>query len=510
MHSLTALLVVTTFWIANERRRLDLLVFVGALTFALPFGWENTLVGFQSAFYFLLLFSVLGLWLTTRYRAGSGSWYLGWLCALCGLFTAAGGIVLPLAIAAVASLKLVNDRRDWRESLISLAVAGVVLGVGIATASPPVPYHEPLRARTVAEFASALAGHLAWPWVDIPAASGLMWLPLVVLVLTVARRGRKTTSYERLIIGLGLWVALQAAALSYGRGAGTPVTGSRYQDFISLGFVANAMALVACLDRIQLGTWARRAAVTALASWLLVSSIGMHRLVGRALEDLSTWRQHWTAQAANVRRFVVTGDLTALTSKRGFEIPYPSAELLAAMLRDPEIRRILPAAVREPVRVEPRLVTDDAFVPDGFDSTASRDPLWRAWGSYTGQQNSARGRFESHPIAPCQPGRYLEFQVAGDLAARRQSLAVRDLQSGQERVVRPGWPVSSGWTTGRVSCPAGPYSIVAVDARSETWFSFREPVEVGRVSPLAEWLIAVSANLLILALGLGVLAARWT
>ena len=72
MHSLTALLVVTTFWIANERRRLDLLVFVGALTFALPFGWENTLVGFQSAFYFLLLFSVLGLWLTTRYRAGSG------------------------------------------------------------------------------------------------------------------------------------------------------------------------------------------------------------------------------------------------------------------------------------------------------------------------------------------------------------------------------------------------------------------------------------------------------
>jgi hypothetical protein len=137
MHSLTALLVVTTFWIANERRRLDLLVFVGALTFALPVGWENTLVGFQSAFYFLLLFSVLGLWLTTRCRAGSGPWYLGWMCALCGLSTAAGGIVLPLAIAAVASLKLVNDRRDWRESLITLAVAGVVLGVGIATASLP-------------------------------------------------------------------------------------------------------------------------------------------------------------------------------------------------------------------------------------------------------------------------------------------------------------------------------------------------------------------------------------
>ena len=52
IHSLTAVLLTAIFWVAGGRRRLDLLVLVAALTFALPFGWENTLIGFQSAFYF--------------------------------------------------------------------------------------------------------------------------------------------------------------------------------------------------------------------------------------------------------------------------------------------------------------------------------------------------------------------------------------------------------------------------------------------------------------------------
>ena len=118
LHALTGLLLAAMLWVANERRRLDLLVFVGALTFSLPFSWENTLVGFQSAFYFLLLFSILGLWLTTRYRAGMGAWCLGWLCALCGLFTAAGGVLLPLVLAGVAVLKLAHDWRAWRAALL--------------------------------------------------------------------------------------------------------------------------------------------------------------------------------------------------------------------------------------------------------------------------------------------------------------------------------------------------------------------------------------------------------
>ena len=70
-------------------------------TFGLPFAWENTLQGFQSSFYFLELFSVLALWMIASPQTGSRAWWLGWVCAVCGLFTAAGGLAIPLAIAVV-------------------------------------------------------------------------------------------------------------------------------------------------------------------------------------------------------------------------------------------------------------------------------------------------------------------------------------------------------------------------------------------------------------------------
>ena len=428
MHALTAVLLIAILWIGTERRRLDLLVFLGALTFALPFAWENVLLGFQSAFFFLLLFSFLGLWLTTRYGAGTGPWWLGWLCALCGLFSAAGGVILPVAIVAMVALKLVNDPRAWRESLVNLAVAGAVLGLGIVTASPPLPHHEPLRAKTLADFAGALARNLAWPWVEYPQASILMWLPLGALVLFLVLRRAKTTLLERFIIGLGLWVALQAAAIAYGRGAGAPLPATRYQDFLSLGFVANTMAIVASLDRTVGGTLARRVALASLVIWFLGATFGLERLVVSAQAAMNGWRPLWGAQASNVRRFIITRDLTEFTSKRGLDLPYPDPQVLASMLQDPFIQRILPTTVRAPVFVEPMSVTNGAFVSEGFYPTAPRDPLARAWGTYNGEGNAARGRFESQPIEPCLLGGHLEFPLAGYLGLRRQYLAVKDLQ----------------------------------------------------------------------------------
>ena len=148
IHALTAVLVAVIFWVASERRRLDLLVFVCALTFALPFSWENTLIGFQSAFYFLLLFSVLALWLTTRHRAGTGGWWLGWLCALCGLFTAASGPADPVAIAGVVALKVLDNRREWRDSLINLEPARACSPWASGSLLPPshtMPLSRPTR-----------------------------------------------------------------------------------------------------------------------------------------------------------------------------------------------------------------------------------------------------------------------------------------------------------------------------------------------------------------------------
>jgi hypothetical protein len=92
IHALTAALVGAAFWLAGGRRRPELVFIVCALTFAPPFSWPNTLNGIQSAIYFPLLFLILELWLTSRHAVNSGPWWLGWMCAACGLFTIAIGI----------------------------------------------------------------------------------------------------------------------------------------------------------------------------------------------------------------------------------------------------------------------------------------------------------------------------------------------------------------------------------------------------------------------------------
>jgi hypothetical protein len=508
MHALTAVLLAATLWLANQRRRMDLLVFVGALTFAVPFAWDNTLIGFQSAFYFLLLFSVLALWLTARYRAGSGPWWLGWICAVSALFTSAGGVITTLAIMAVVALKLADDRREWREPLINLTVAAAVVALGVAMAPPPL--HAPLRAHTLGEFFGALANNLAWPWIDHPRLAAVMWSPAVLLLVVAAVRRARTTEVERLIMGLSIWVVLNAAAVAYGRGAGAALPAARYMDFLSLGLVANALALAGLFDRDGTGRRARRLALGVLAAWLVFAIVGVDRVTRQALWNLGTWRQFYAAHAVNVRQFIITGELAEFTSKRPVnDIPYPDAMSLAITLRDPYIRRILPAAVRAPVHLEPRATTNDAFVPDG-SPVKVHDPLRRAWGSYSNRGRRAEGRFDSQPVAACGWGQRLRFPVSGYLGLPHQYLALKDVSSGRDLPIVPPTLPRESWVDAIVRCPDRPFAVTAIDATGESWFAFREPVEVGWASLAAERLIKWSRELFLAALALAGLAARWT
>ena len=355
-------------------------------------------------------------------------------------------------------------------------------------------------------------GHdLAWPWIDFPLVSVLVWLPLVALLAAAMLRRARTTEFERLIVGLSIWVALQAAAIAYGRGAGGALPATRYLDFLSLGFVANTMALLALLDRARGSRAATRVALAVLVSWLVVGAAGVDRLTGQSLANLSLWRQFFSAHEANVRRFVITDEVAEFKAKRPLvELPYPSQERLATLLQDPDIRRILPASIREPIRVQPRLIANAAFVPEALDVPIPHDPLARGWLSLSGEGRRAQGRFESAPTGPCRAGGHLVFQVSGYLGWKGQYLAVKDLRTGIERAVSPWRVPEESWVEATVPCPEGPFAIVAIDATSESWFGFREPVEIGWASPLVESLIGSSRALLFAALALAVLAARWT
>ena len=507
MHSGIAVLLAAMFWLAGNRRRLDLIVFVCALIFALPFAWENVLFGFQSPFYILVLFSVLALWLTTASPVGSLGWFLGWVFAASGLFTAASGVLIPVAILSIVALKLATEPGRWREAVANVAAAVPVLALGVAIASPPLAQHAALKAHTATEFGIALSRALGWPWIDRPELVAVMWLPLGLLVLIAAVRRGRTTPVERFAIGLGVWVALHGAALAYGRGAGGAAPATRYMDFLSLGVVANAMALIAMLE--GAGPRTRHLKWAPLVVWLAVAGGGILRLVDRNAVDLDPWNGYFANHVANVQRLIVTGDVAGFVAKAPLiEVPYPGSQRLADFLQEPYVRRVLPAAVRAPLRVEAETINGDAFVPEGFYAIIPRDPLQRSWGSLSPVGNPAKGRFESQPMT-CRSG-FLKFELAGYVGQTNQRLALKGLSSNDELSVTATYLPMERWVDAFVRCPEGPFEIVAVDEDPATWFAFREPVEMGPGSLVAELLITSSSGLFAAALLLAFVVARLT
>jgi hypothetical protein len=511
MHSVTAVLLLAIVWRGLAWRRLELLAALIVPIFALPYAWENTLIGFQSQFYLFVLFSLLGLWLTTAFRAGSAAWWLGWACALCGLFNVASGILLPIVIAGVAVLEIMNPLRRWRELVLALAGAAALLVLGVLTASPPLPYHEPLKATTAGRFFAAFLHNMAWPWVESPAAGILMWLPIAAfLVILLIRQGR-TSTFERFAIGLAAWVLLQAAALAYGRGGGALVPAPRYHDFLSLGFVANTLILIVAVRRMRAGPMRKGLAALMLIGWSGAALAGFDALTGASIMMLNSFRPHWEAQAANVRRFVLTGDGQELKSQPPSDLPYPSADSLIALLEQPTLRRLLPAAVRQPLRVQPRTVTNEAFVPYGAYPTTPNDPMRPSWGSYTGRGDASSGKFESLPMT-CERGEHLSVPVAGYLGLADVHLTVRNVTTGETYEIKPPRVAREEWVNGTVPCPEGPFVLVAAD-RSDaylSWFAFREPVETGWASLRAEALIDNSLRLMVGALVLMLVALKVT
>jgi hypothetical protein len=498
IHSLTAVLLTVMFWVPGGRRHLELLAVVCGLVFVPPFAWENVLFGFQNAFYFVLLFSLLALWLTTSSPVNRLAWWLGWICAVCALFTAATGAIVPVAILGVVALKWVTDIREWRPAAANALAAAVVLAMAFAVASPPLPHHEYLKAKTMAEFMGALRQNLAWPWIDQPAMWAVMWLPMIVLLGRAAIARLQTTERERLLAGLAGWVVISAGALAYGRGAGAGPPATRYMDFLSIGFVINAVALVSLFECTQAGTRVRRFVMVLLFAWISVATVGVDRLAGNMSALLSAWRPFFSAHAANSRQFVLTGDPATVLSKHGpAEIPYPDANQLVQLLQRPSIRAILPAAVRQPLRIEPRSVTSKGFVVGGpFAGSIPQDPLQIAWWSLSGEGRRAKGRFESEPLQ-CQTRGLLRFEVSGYLGWEHQYLALRDLESRRDVAIQPSQVARESWTGVVVPCPPGRFTIVAIDDSAESWFGFREPVEIAALSTAAEFVIKSSREMLI-------------
>jgi hypothetical protein len=339
--------VLTLFYLLVAREiktlpiRIVLMIFVIGMC-CLPFDWENTLVGFQSQFYFMLGVTVLlagcAAYATDSRTRSAFMLTLG----VASVFTMAAGLLAPLAGIAVLGMRGL-PARAWSprtlltaSGLFATAVMGLIL-------LPHVPGDIPLQAHGLVEHIRAMLLVLTWPLEGFRGLSLvfalLLWLPFN-LALARVLLGNKSASSELFLLGIASWVLLQAFAIAHARGHGMTTVPSRYTDIVVLGVLANfAMIMV----------WAStpsesRGLRNISAAWLLLMiPLVCWTMINRTPGDVSAMAgrgMYSQIETINVSRFMATGDERYL-ERPGLEIPYPSASILKRYLLEPGIRSMI-------------------------------------------------------------------------------------------------------------------------------------------------------------------------
>ncbi len=325
---------------------------LAAVIFALPFGWENTLAGFQSAWYFVLLFGIAGLIAVMPAAAFSPRWWLAIVTMVIGFFCLASGAFTVAAAFAAGLVQFAVGRRTGRRELLALAVlAGVAVAMALST--PVIPGHAVLKAHSIGQFLRALIEIASWP---VPASDALA----IPAALAVQAPALLTTAYviwlrpplgdrRWLLVALTGWAVLQAVAVAYGRAA--EPTSSRYLDVFAIGLALNGACLFYLL-RQPPAWWRGRIALAALALWLvlILASLDIY-VVKQSMPAMAARGAAGEIQTENLRAYLKSGDIAVLENKPLLQIPYPDPQRLAQIASQPVIRALLPPAlVGEPAR----------------------------------------------------------------------------------------------------------------------------------------------------------------
>lgn len=493
----------TAVWLMSKaagKQSLGLLLLFTLLLFAIPFGWENTLAGFQAQFYFVLLFSVLSIWWLVAAEALSRWWWLGVASAVAAYFSLASGVFALAAASVVLLIRFAIVSRDRRE--LAGALLLLVLFLAGAFTTPVLEQHAQLKASDAPHFFSALSLVLAWPFQISPEAieaavkegpSLQEWLlviarnlPVAALVCSVLWKRPTRNNPSWFLVALAVWFGGQAAAVAYGRSNDALV--SRYLDLHAMGVLVNFACLVAiCTGSRQR---LRQSAMTVGCLWVLATVSALFGAAGTELSSaLEKKRDTSLAQEDNVNAYLASRDLEKFRALPFLQLPYPDADRLAKLLDSPDTQRILPKNLQKPL--EPAAVVPPAgavFERGGaFHTVPSCHCVF--WGSYGATQDSAMGetflRYDP-PAASKRPGRVFALKVAG-YPGRAGSIEI--IQGGKVTRLRFAKEPREAWVERYFSVrPSEPFFIRLVDRSAGAWLAVTQPVPVGR---LDRWVSAL-------------------
>jgi hypothetical protein len=445
--------------------------------FSVPAAWENVLSGFQSQFYFLLLFTFLHLAGTAYGRAGSWLCWGAQLAGGCALFTMASGVGSAATVMVLLVLQALHSR-TWpitTSALLLINLGWLVLGLWLRVEHPG---HESLRATSAAEYFRALFWMMAWPTRNLWLAP-LLLFPFVALFVGWWRTG---SPLRTLLLGLAGWWLLQLLVLAYARGTG--VESPRYFDLFTLGLAIAGVAGIDLLSQARARVW--RWSLGAIAAiWAGCVGTALMRVHVDIFHHLApTLRAENHIREAVVREQVERPSPRFLQREPGAELPYPWADRLASLLAEPSLRKILPPSIRLPVPF-----VADPTVTHGMRAITVESPAAgideRVWGRPV-TETSSTAVFASR-----------------ETPTRASRVLVRAIGSGGELRVEPqkarplALPLhdTTAWVTWTPAVGPGSFRLQA-HAPAGHWLAFAAPVEIGHAAWLArrtaaEWLVIV-------------------
>jgi hypothetical protein len=463
--------------------------------FVAPTSWENTLLGFQVQFYFLLLFSVGHMALALEQDRFTIRWGVGQLCAVLALASMASGFFSSVAVLVTLMIQLSQQRR-WTVQQATTAVIAVGGCMGGYLMMTTVPAHEPLHAHGIGRLAWTFLQAEAWP---TPVFLPIVFVPGLLFAVRCARR-RVIEPGEIILFSLLSWSLLQCAALAYGRG-GSTVMSSRYCDLYSFN-VALSFLIICTQFNGRTRFWFSAIWLGTVVSSLLIQS--RVQWVGPIRGEV----ENRIVQQANVRSFVQSLDSRQWDKLSWPQVPYPMASALLERLSSPAIRAVLPPSVRRAVFLQANLAAQVPSLPPLLP--APQTPVACSFWSATASPQYWRSATQPASTLPI-----LRFQIAGDLHKANQRLKLVVKSSQGETAVIPDVAPGMRWKWINVVRPAGEWWVEASANDSHGWFALTDPVEVGWGTWLAEKLIKnfryiIMSGALLLALGLGIASRQST
>jgi hypothetical protein len=279
-----------------------------ALSIVLPFAWENTLSGFHSQHYFMVVFTLPALWLLGTREPGTWQWWCGVFFAAAGLFTVGAGLIAPAAICVFAFFRIVLAGADWRKLWPTIVVGSFLAMVGLVL-KVEVPHHNLLKAHSISEFLMSLGKYLSWPWIVLPPYAIFNLFPMLLLVWLYIRHPDTRTQATQIILLTGLWTCLQCLAAAYARGAKGAHPQWRYMDTTSFLMIVNSLSLLLIWTRYRTHLRWPRYLPAAATLWITGAVSGALLLTYQAMRWDIPFRQtlHHMAEVT-LRGYLETGD----------------------------------------------------------------------------------------------------------------------------------------------------------------------------------------------------------